>query len=62
MNKTVLFSTHILQEVEAICDRVIIINKGRIVANSTLFDLKANGDGHTLEEIFKNLTNAAGTQ
>jgi ABC-2 type transport system ATP-binding protein len=62
MNKTVLFSTHILQEVEAICDRVIIINKGRIVANSTLFDLKANGDGHTLEEIFNNLTNAAGTK
>jgi ABC-2 type transport system ATP-binding protein len=55
-NKTVLFSTHILQEVEAICDRVIIINKGRIVANNTLFDLKANGEGHTLEEIFKNLT------
>ena len=55
-NKTVLFSTHILQEVEAICDRVIIINKGRIVANSTLVDLKANGEGQTLEEIFKNLT------
>ena len=55
-NKTVLFSTHILQEVEAICDRVIIINKGRIVANSTLLELKANGDGHTLEEIFRSLT------
>ena len=55
-NKTVLFSTHILQEVEAICNRVIIINKGRIVANSTLLELKANGDGHTLEEIFRSLT------
>jgi ABC-2 type transport system ATP-binding protein len=32
-NKTVLFSTHILQEVEAICDRVIIINKGILVAD-----------------------------
>lgn len=31
--KTVLFSTHIMQEVEAVCDRVIIINKGKIVAN-----------------------------
>ena len=56
-NKTVLFSTHILQEVEAICDRVIIISKGRIVADSTLVELKANGDGQTLEEIFRSLTN-----
>jgi gliding motility-associated transport system ATP-binding protein len=55
-NKTVLFSTHILQEVEALCDRVVIINKGKIIADSTLKDLKANGNGQTLEEIFKNLT------
>lgn len=55
-NKTVLFSTHILQEVEALCDRVVIINKGKIIADSTLHDLKANGNGQTLEEIFKNLT------
>ena len=34
--KTVLFSTHILQEVEAICDRVVIINRGNIVADSPL--------------------------
>jgi ABC-2 type transport system ATP-binding protein len=58
-NKTVLFSTHILQEVEALCDRVIIINKGRIVADSTLADLKSNGNGQTLEEIFRNLTSNA---
>ncbi len=38
-NKTVLFSSHILQEVQAICDRVIIINKGTIVADSTLSNL-----------------------
>lgn len=41
-NKTVLFSSHILQEVEAICDRVIIINKGNIVANDSLGQLQAN--------------------
>ncbi len=35
-NKTVLFSSHILQEVEAICDRVIIINKGQLVADDKL--------------------------
>jgi ABC-2 type transport system ATP-binding protein len=40
LNKTVLFSSHILQEVEAICDRVIIINKGNIVADDKLENLK----------------------
>lgn len=40
--KTVFLSTHIMQEVEAICDRVIIINKGEIVADKKLSDLKAN--------------------
>jgi ABC-2 type transport system ATP-binding protein len=38
-NKTVLFSTHIMQEVSALCDRVIVINKGRIVADDTLSTL-----------------------
>lgn len=38
-NKTVLFSSHILQEVQAICDRVVIINKGNIVADNTLENL-----------------------
>lgn len=40
MNKTVLFSSHILQEVEAICDRVIIINKGNLVADDKLNSLQ----------------------
>ena len=40
--KTVLFSTHILQEVEAICDRVIIINKGTLVADDRLENLQKN--------------------
>lgn len=40
VDKTILFSTHIMQEVEAICDRVIVINKGVIVADKLLSDLK----------------------
>ena len=44
LNKTVLFSSHILQEVQAICDRVIIINKGRIVADDTLYNLQQESD------------------
>ena len=43
--KTVMLSTHIMQEVEAICNRVIIINKGQIVANKNIEDLqKTSGD------------------
>ncbi len=45
-NKTVLFSSHILQEVEAICDRVIIINKGQIVADDQLTNLQKSKADH----------------
>jgi ABC-2 type transport system ATP-binding protein len=44
-DKTVLFSTHIMQEVESLCDRVIIINRGQIVADSPLNELRAQADG-----------------
>jgi ABC-2 type transport system ATP-binding protein len=40
-DKTILFSSHILQEVEALCDRVVIINKGKLVADSQLSTLRA---------------------
>ena len=43
-DKTILFSTHILQEVEAICDHVIIINKGVIVADGSIESLKSKQD------------------
>ena len=45
--KTVLLSTHILQEVEAICDRVIIINRGAIVADELAETLMEKGEHHT---------------
>ncbi|MBS1916207.1 MAG: gliding motility-associated ABC transporter ATP-binding subunit GldA [Bacteroidetes bacterium] len=52
--KTVLFSSHILQEVEAICDRVIIINKGKIVADDTLSNLQnANKNNQSVIVQFK---------
>jgi ABC-2 type transport system ATP-binding protein len=48
-DKTVLFSSHILQEVEAICDRVIIINKGELVADDKLGNLqKGKKESHTI--------------
>ena len=46
--KTVMLSTHIMQEVEAICDRVIIINKGRIVANKNISELKKTSGNRKL--------------
>ncbi len=52
--KTVLFSSHIMQEVEAICDRVIIINKGNIVADDQLSNLQKLGDNtQQVSVIFK---------
>ncbi len=53
-DKTVLFSSHILQEVEAICDRVIIINRGNIVADDLLSNLqKASPAIQTIAVQFK---------
>jgi len=53
-DKTVLFSSHILQEVEAICDRVIIIDKGRLVADDSLDNLqKATKKSHAVIIRFK---------
>ncbi|WP_277632779.1 gliding motility-associated ABC transporter ATP-binding subunit GldA [Avrilella dinanensis] len=62
-DKTVFLSTHIMQEVEAICDRVIIINKGKIVEDRYLNADKAKTDLQILQvefdrEIEKNLLNS----
>jgi ABC-2 type transport system ATP-binding protein len=46
--KTVLLSTHIMQEVEAICDRAIIIHQGRIVADDTTLNLRQIATGKTI--------------
>jgi len=54
--KTVILSTHIMQEVEAVCGQVIIINKGKIVADDTLEGLRSKNKGKTLENIFIGLT------
>jgi len=52
--KTVIFSTHILQEVEAICNRVVIINHGIIVKDCPINEMKQIGK--TMEELFRELT------
>ncbi|AXO81232.1 gliding motility-associated ABC transporter ATP-binding subunit GldA [Olleya aquimaris] len=50
-DKTVFLSTHIMQEVEAMCDRVIIINKGEIVANKKLKELRDGQDQTVIVEF-----------
>jgi ABC-2 type transport system ATP-binding protein len=66
--KTILFSTHILQEVEALCDRVIIINKGKIAVDAPLGELltaslskdpnivSLQPQTRSLEQVFRDLT------
>lgn len=55
-DKVVVFSTHILEEVEAICSRAIIISDGKIVADSTPAELMKKG---SLDEVFRKLTTTA---
>jgi ABC-2 type transport system ATP-binding protein len=55
--KTIILSTHIMQEVEAVCGQVIIINKGKIVANDSLEGLRNKNGSKSLENIFIDLTN-----
>jgi ABC-2 type transport system ATP-binding protein len=50
-DKTVLFSSHILQEVEAICNRVVIIDHGNIVADDTLEGLKKGSRDHHMVSV-----------
>ncbi len=52
--KTVIFSTHILSEAEATCDRFMIINRGRIVADGDTRDLKLSGQGTLIHLTLKN--------
>jgi ABC-2 type transport system ATP-binding protein len=54
--KTILLSTHILQEVEAMCNRVIFINEGRLVFDGTPTELAA--EEKNLDERFHQLSNA----
>lgn len=56
-NKTILISTHLLDEAETLASRIILINKGRIVADGELDDILSKAKKKTLAEAFKFLTN-----
>lgn len=53
--KTILFSTHIMSEVEALCDKVTVVHRGRVTAEGTLDELRARTGGRTFESIFLRL-------
>jgi gliding motility-associated transport system ATP-binding protein len=55
-SKAIIFSTHILEEVEAACTRAIIIDRGRIVANGTPQELMARSPTGRLEDFFRSIT------
>jgi ABC-2 type transport system ATP-binding protein len=54
--KTVLYSSHVLDVVERVCDRAIIIHRGRIIAEGSVADLKKSAGRESLEEVFRTLT------
>jgi len=53
----VLFSSHVMQEVEQLCDEVVVISGGQVVAAGTLADIRARADNLHLEDAFVNLMN-----
>ena len=54
--KAIIFSTHILEEVEDTCTRVIIIDRGVVVADGTPAELKARSPSGRLDEVFREIT------
>ena len=55
-DKTILISTHLLDEAESIATRIILINKGQILVDGTLKDILFKANSPTLDEAFKKLT------
>ncbi|MBR6569825.1 MAG: ABC transporter ATP-binding protein [Clostridia bacterium] len=53
---TVFFSTHVLEVAEKLCDRIAIINKGQLVAQGSLEELRAGENAGTLEQLFLEMT------
>jgi ABC-2 type transport system ATP-binding protein len=60
--KAVLYSSHVLDVVERVCNRVLIIHQGNLIADGTLDSLKDQTSGSTLEEVFRQLTHTASTE
>ncbi len=57
-DKAIVLSTHILEEVEAICNRIIVIDQGRVRVNETPDEFKARKPGSSIDEIFREITSS----
>mgnify|MGYP001615532620 CR=1 FL=1 len=53
--KAIVFSSHSMSEIERLCDRVVIIHKGKVVEHGIISELKVKYDNEDMEEIFVNL-------
>jgi len=58
--KTIVYSSHVLDVVEKICDRAIIIHKGSLIAEGTPEELMRTSGESTLEDVFRRLTGSSG--
>jgi sodium transport system ATP-binding protein len=58
--RCILFSSHVMQEVAALCDRVVILGQGRVLADGTLEAVRETSGAATLEEAFLKVLDAAG--
>ena len=56
---TVMFSTHVLEIAEKVCDRIMIIDSGKIIYTGTMESLRSGGEGADLEKIFLKMTSEA---
>jgi ABC-2 type transport system ATP-binding protein len=59
--RTIFFCSHVLEVVERVCSRIIIIDNGRAIADGTPAEIAANAGAHSLEEAFVALTGTRDT-
>jgi ABC-2 type transport system ATP-binding protein len=59
--KTILYSSHVLEVVERICDRILIIHKGDLIADGSLESLRESTSKTSLEDVFRQLTHKEGS-
>ncbi len=54
--RCILLASHLMQEVAALCDRIVVIGEGCVLADGTLDDLRAQTGKHDIEEAFMSAT------
>jgi ABC-2 type transport system ATP-binding protein len=60
--KTIFYCSHVMDVVERVCDRIVIIDKGSIIADGTFDELQGMNKGESLEKIFTQLTGSSGQE